>query len=97
MLSRGGAVQAAEIATKTFTTTAWRSGYDMAQVDDLLDRARTALAGHEAGRPVVGGLTAEGVVAARFSPTKFRQGYDQDEVDDYLDQLVAALRSHEGG
>ena len=74
----------------TIRRTKLREGYDLAQVDELLDRAAAALDAHAAGR--VGLIAATDVLAAKFQATKFREGYDQDKVDDLLDLVVAALR-----
>ena len=87
----------ADIATTTFTTTRFLEGYEMTEVDSLLDTVRSTLAQYE--RPTILGLaqviTAESVVQARFQPTKFRTGYKQDDVDIFLDRAVEALRAHE--
>jgi DivIVA domain-containing protein len=79
------------VRAQRFQETKFREGYDMGEVDALLDRAVAALTEATAGRPYQHLLNADDVVAARFRATKFRPGYDQDEVDDFLDKLAAAL------
>ncbi|MBF4572157.1 DivIVA domain-containing protein [Herbiconiux sp. VKM Ac-1786] len=86
-------MNARDVQEKTFAVTKWRQGYDMDEVDAVLERVSTTLAEHEQGRPAaVDAMTADEVVNARFAPTKFRQGYDQDQVDDFLDRVAVALR-----
>ena len=87
----------ADIGTTAFTITRFLEGYEMTEVDALLEAVRSTLAGFE--RPTILGdgpaMTAFEVVNARFQPTKFRSGYKQDEVDIFLDRVVEALRTHE--
>lgn len=66
-----------------FTTTRFRAGYDMSEVDDFLDRCDQALDSGD------GSVTAESVLAMRFTPTQFREGYDMEEVDVLLDEALA--------
>jgi DivIVA domain-containing protein len=68
-----------EITMARFTPTRIREGYDMAEVDELLDRVVAALG---RGEPVAG-LIAE----ARFSVVTWREGYHKAEVDDFLARL----------
>lgn len=84
-----------DITKKKFATTKWREGYQMDQVDALLERVRATLIGYEHRRRPTDAITATEVAESRFIRTKFRSGYDQDQVDDFLDELVAALRKHE--
>lgn len=86
-------MRAQDVAGRRFAVTKWREGYDMEQVDALLERGASTLADLQRGRDGAGHLTSEGVRSSRFSPTKLRQGYDQDEVDDFLDELAAELDS----
>ena len=74
-----------------FTTTKLTEGYDMAAVDDAIDRVFAALA-----EPTPS-MTRADVVNLRFTPTRLRQGYNMDEVDTWLDKAVAALDQHAGG
>ena len=87
-------MHAADVSAKWFTTTAFRTGYAIDEVDDLLTRIAATLAGYEQGG-ADGPVTAEHVTGHRFTSTRFRSGYDQDEVDDFLDHVVVALRRHE--
>ena len=50
----------------------WRT--DLAQVDELMERAAVALDARAAGN--VGLVAAADVLAAKFQATKFREGYD---------------------
>ncbi len=88
-------MHSSEIAKTRFEATKFREGYAMADVDALMEKARTTLQNWEAGR--AGELTAKAVVDARISSTKFREGYVQDQVDDFLDLLAATLNSYETG
>lgn len=69
----------------TFATTTLREGYDIAEVDDLVDRVFDDLAG------VTSVLTADEVRDVRFTPVRMRKGYDMGEVDGWLDEVVVAL------
>ena len=84
-------LQADDVRNVRFSSTKFREGYKLDEVDAFLDRVefqlRTGGAGR-GGRP----LTAEAVIDQRFTATKFRAGYDQDEVDDFLDRIVTELR-----
>ena len=71
-----------------FSPVRLREGYDMADVDRLLDEVIEAA---ERGEPI-----AAVVARAHFTPVRMREGYDMDEVDSFLAQLAdpAALPSH---
>lgn len=56
-----------------------REGYDMGQVDDLLDRIVAALGRGEPVGPLLDG--------ARLAHVRLREGYDIDEVDGFLASL----------
>lgn len=88
-------MHSSELTAVKFSTTKWREGYDMAQVDAFMKKARVALQFWEGRRPAE--LTSAEVVGLEFQPTKFRSGYDQDQVDDFRDLIVAALREYETG
>lgn len=62
------------------TTTRFRDGYDVRDVDDFLDEVFTAIS---TGRPV------PDIAGARFRPTRFRPGYEVAEVDAFLDELAS--------
>jgi DivIVA domain-containing protein len=64
-----------------FTPVRVREGYDMHQVDDLLDQVIAALG---RGEPVTALLRA-----ARFDHVRLREGYDIAEVDRFLEDLGA--------
>ncbi len=64
-----------------FTPVRLHEGYDMADVDDLLDRIISALG---RGEPVAGVIDR-----TRLGHVRLREGYDIGEVDEFL----AALRS----
>jgi DivIVA domain-containing protein len=67
------------ITNARFTPVRLREGYDMGDVDDLLDRI---VAGLGRGEPI-GPL----IDAARFAPVRLREGYDTDEVDRFLESV----------
>ena len=73
-----------EITTVRFTPTRIRDGYDMAQVDDLLDRVVAALGRGEPVDPLID--------AAQLAHVRLREGYDSAEVDAFL----AGLRGRTG-
>jgi DivIVA domain-containing protein len=56
------------------------TGYDMGQVDDLLDRLVDALSAGEPVRPLV--------AAAGFDTTRMREGYSQPDVDAFLAEVA---------
>jgi len=64
-----------------FTPVRLREGYDMGEVDQLLDQLAANLAHHQPVRPLV--------EAAVFTPVRLREGYDMGEVDDFMDRIVA--------
>lgn len=65
----------------TFSTTRFKEGYDIAEVDKFLRRI-------EAGE-----ASAEDIRTVTFSTVRFRSGYDTDEVDDYLDRVIRQMGS----
>jgi DivIVA domain-containing protein len=65
-------------------TTGMRRGYDVAEVDDFLDRLHAHLA--------EGGPAQDDVARVRTVVFRSRRGgYDEDAVDDFLDRVVEAL------
>lgn len=86
-------MKSSEIANVSFSTTKFREGYSMPEVDSFLDKIRRSLAAWESGQ--AGVLTAGEIESARFSLTKFRAGYDEEQVDNFLDQAMVALSSFE--
>jgi DivIVA domain-containing protein len=63
-----------------FTPVRLREGYDMGEVDALLDDVIEAAGRGEAVGPVID--------RARFTPVRLREGYDMGEVDRFLAQLT---------
>ncbi|WP_170133267.1 DivIVA domain-containing protein [Arthrobacter livingstonensis] len=88
-------MHSSEIAKVSFSTTTLRDGYDMEDVDDMLDRARDALLAWEGGQ--AGAMASEDVAACTFAVTNSRTGYDQADVDNFLDTLSVALKLYETG
>ena len=82
-----------DVTAADFAITKFREGYEQTEVDELLDRARAALAAWESRETAT--LTAADVNAVAFHTTKFGNGYDQDQVDDFLDQIATSLSAHE--
>jgi DivIVA domain-containing protein len=75
------------ITTATFRPVRVREGYDMAAVDDLLDRVVAALG---RGEPV-GRVLDE----ARLAHVRLREGYDVAEVDAFLAHVRRSAPSPE--
>ena len=73
------------IENARFTPVRAMSGYDMGEVDQLLDRVVAAL---REGRDV-----QQLIDSARFTSTKWREGYSMQDVDGFL----ARLRTETGG
>jgi DivIVA domain-containing protein len=67
------------ITNAQFNPVRLHEGYDMAEVDDLLDRIVAALG---RGEPVV-----EVLDGARLGRVRLREGYDIGEVDRFLEQV----------
>jgi DivIVA domain-containing protein len=84
-------LEANDVRNVRFSSTKFREGYSIEEVDVFLDRVERHLrtGGADRTQPP---LTAEAVIDQRFSSTKLRPGYDQDEVDDFLDRIVTELR-----
>lgn len=83
-------LSARDIEEATFSTSL--RGYDLDEVDALLERVADTLA-KRAGSDHR--ITADDIERATFS-TSLR-GYDLDEVDDFLDLVVETLRQYEPG
>ncbi len=69
-----------------FSITRFKAGYDLDQVDELLDEVVLAL--REGAEP---GQIVQSLTAARLRQTRWRDGYRIDEVDGFLDRLVRSL------
>jgi DivIVA domain-containing protein len=82
---------AEDVRARRFTVTRWHRGYDVAEVDALLERAASALEELAAGDPGGPALTGEDVRSSTFGTTLRRTGYDEAEVDEFLDALAEAL------
>jgi DivIVA domain-containing protein len=72
------------IANVRFTPTRIRPGYDMGDVDELLDRLEAATGRGDDVTPLVEG--------AQFSIVKWREGYDFGEVDAFLLRLTPGAK-----
>ena len=70
---------AEEILAKRFTTTRFRAGYAVDEVDLFLDRVVVAVRGGDDLTPLVDG--------ASFRTVTLAESYDVDEVDDFLEEL----------
>ncbi|GAA1562358.1 hypothetical protein GCM10009741_79780 [Kribbella lupini] len=64
-----------------FTPVKFREGYDMAEVDDFVDRVMATVNGLPVERPV----TTREIRTVQFSPVRMREGYDVMEVDLFLE------------
>jgi DivIVA domain-containing protein len=71
-----------------FSTTRLRPGYDIVEVDQLIDRIERTIAGRAAPDDLV---TAEDVRHVLFSTTRLKPGYDEREVDDALSRFEQQL------
>ena len=69
-----------------FRITRFKAGYDLNQVDQLLDEAVLAL--RDGAEP---GQIVQLLMTARLTQTRWRDGYRIDDVDDFLDSLVRSL------
>lgn len=77
----GAALNPSPVASERFTRVRWREGYDIAEVDALLDRINAGTA------------TSSDVGTVRFRPVRLQWGYDMGEVDDYLASVEERLRA----
>ena len=90
----GGIVLGEWAVSRDFATSRLRPGYDIEEVDAVVEAIRQAFLG--IGQPP---LTADEVRDKRFSTTRLRPGYDQEEVDAFLDAAelrLAAMTRLEG-
>ncbi|MBV6726345.1 DivIVA domain-containing protein [Nocardioides daeguensis] len=76
---------AATIRDARFTPVRFVPGYDMGEVDQLLDRLVEAL---DAGRPV-----RSTIARAVFTATRFREGYRRADVDALLAEVARVARA----
>lgn len=71
---------AARIRDVRFTTLTFRRGYNMDEVDELLDALETAA--------LAGASPAAVVAESRLTTTRLRPGYAIAEVDAFLDEIT---------
>lgn len=83
--SPGAIIAPDDLRTIAFDVSRWRSGYDMREVDDFLDRAAAELDLPVERRT----LTAAQVGTVRFRTG--RPGYAMKPVDDFLDLIAGQL------
>jgi DivIVA domain-containing protein len=89
-------ITAEDVRSRKFSTTKFREGYDIEEVDGYLDEIGQTLTSLEGGAALTtpGLIGPEDVLAKVFDTVKFREGYAIDEVDDLLDVVVQALQEH---
>ncbi|MGC5168929.1 DivIVA domain-containing protein [Luteimicrobium sp. DT211] len=89
-------ITAEDVRSRKFSTTKFREGYDIEEVDGYLDEIGQTLTSLEGGAaPTSPGLLGpEDVLAKVFDTVKFREGYAIDEVDDLLDVVVHGLQEY---
>ncbi len=89
----GGIVLSQWAASRDFSTTRLRPGYDIEDVDVFLEAIRQTFLGMR--KP---SLTPEEIRKKQFSTTRLRPGYDEEEVDAFLDavELRLAAMTREG-
>lgn len=75
-------------APAAFTRTRWgQQGYDIAAVDQFVERLLATVNGRPVGSPV----TADDVRTVAFGSSRWREGYDVNEVDHFLDLAIGWL------
>ncbi len=91
-------LSSADVRSARFTATKFREGYEIPEVDQVLDAASDTLAHLERGETVKADgsplLTPTDLLAARFTSTRLREGYDVVEVDDLLDEIITTLNTY---
>lgn len=91
-------LSSADVRSARFTATKFREGYEIPEVDQVLDAAADTLAHLERGQTVKADgsplLTPNDLLAARFTTTRLREGYDVVEVDDLLDEIISTLNTY---
>lgn len=87
-------ITATALRATRFHVTRFHEGYDIGEVDELLERLASTLTAHERREPERATVTVEDLEAAQFT-TRQGGGYDVVEVDDLLDLGLEALRQHE--
>ena len=75
----------ARIENVRFTPVRREAGYDMGDVDGLLDHLQAAVRAAEPLRPIVD--------LVKLRTTKLREGYDIEEVDAFLESIAGPVTS----
>jgi DivIVA domain-containing protein len=83
--NRGSGGLAAMIREARFKPVRFVTGYDMREVDNLLDRLVAALDTGQPVRPVI--------AAAAFATTRIREGYSRADVDALLAEVARAAEA----
>ncbi len=89
-----GSILSEWAASREFSTTRLRPGYDIEEVDAFLEAIRQTFLGIKEPS-----LTTDEIRNKKFSTTRLRPGYDEEEVDAFLDAVelrLAALTRPEG-
>ena len=86
-----GAILAAWVEARKFSTTRLRPGYDMEEVDAFADDIRDTFLGIREPS-----LTPDEIRTKQFSTTRLRPGYDEEEVDAFLDEAESRLAARAG-
>ena len=82
----GGIILSEWAASRDFSTTRLRPGYDIEDVDVFLEAIRQTFLGIREPS-----LTPDDIRKKQFSTTRLRPGYDEEEVDDFLDAVELRL------
>jgi DivIVA domain-containing protein len=82
----GGIILSDWAASREFSTTRLRPGYDIEEVDAFLEAIRQTFLGTR--EPP---LTTEEIRIKRFATTRLRPGYDEEEVDAFLNAVELRL------
>lgn len=83
-----------QVREAMFPTVRLAAGYDMMEVDALLDRLVAALETYERGSAAVD-LSSSELERADFTQTRLREGYDMRDVDALISDAVQTLRDYE--
>src|SRR5690349_14648100 len=86
-----GAIFAAWVEARNFSTTRLRPGYDMEEVDAFANAIRDTFAGIREPS-----LTPDEIRTKQFAATRLRPGYDEEEVDAFLEEAELRLAAVRG-
>ncbi|SDH30627.1 DivIVA domain-containing protein [Agrococcus jejuensis] len=86
-----------DVVTRTFTTTRFRQGYDMDEVDTHLDALVQVMRAHEQGARTDDLPHSSQASGIAFTLTRWRDGYDPEEVDAFLILVQLAIARLEAG